>query len=279
MLGIGDFARLGQVSPRTLRHYADLGLLEPARVDQSTGYRYYSVEQLAELHRVIALRELGIGLDAIRKLIADHVPIEQLRGMLRLRRAEISEAIDAEHERLRRVEAHLDAIEIGAVMDTIDIVIKCADALRIAAFSGRVGGYGYENINPFFQAHLQRVSEQLVDQGLRFGPCVAYYEEDGDDVIVHLGWEIGDQEVEETDGIRVHELPAIEVASAVHRGSMVEVTSIFEAMVRWIDAAGYQLIGNGRELYWQLDFDETKQVTEIQLPIAASAATKNAAAE
>ena len=49
MLKIGEFARLAQVSPRTLRHYASLGLLAPASVDPSTGYRYYEVHQLADL--------------------------------------------------------------------------------------------------------------------------------------------------------------------------------------------------------------------------------------
>lgn len=268
MLGIGDFARLGQVSTRTLRHYADVGVLRPASVDSATGYRYYDVEQLAQLHRVVALRELGLGLDVIRKLIADDVPVEELRGMLRLRRAEITELIDIEQERLRRVEAHLDAIEAGATMDSLDIVIKHADPVRAAMLTTRVSGYGYENINPVFEQQLPDFSYLLADQGIRFGPCVAYYEEDGDEIIVHLGWEIGDQTVQESDSIRVHELPQVEVAATVHRGSMVNAMSIYEALARWAEGAGYQLAGAGREIYWKLDFDETQQVTEIQLPVA-----------
>ena len=44
MLSIGEFAQLGQVSPRTLRHYADVGVLIPARVDPVTGYRAPSMQ-------------------------------------------------------------------------------------------------------------------------------------------------------------------------------------------------------------------------------------------
>jgi DNA-binding transcriptional MerR regulator len=56
MLNIGEFARLGQVSPRMLRHYDQLGLLRPERVDAETGYRSYGVHQLVRLHRLLALR-------------------------------------------------------------------------------------------------------------------------------------------------------------------------------------------------------------------------------
>src|SRR5437763_1190975 len=65
MLNIGAFAQLGQVSPRTLRHYDDLGLLVPQRVDPMTGYRSYDLGQLARLHRILALRDLGFALDQI----------------------------------------------------------------------------------------------------------------------------------------------------------------------------------------------------------------------
>lgn len=59
MLNIGDFARHGRVSVRMLRHYDAIGLLTPARVDPHSGYRSYQVGQLAQLNRIVALKELG----------------------------------------------------------------------------------------------------------------------------------------------------------------------------------------------------------------------------
>ena len=92
MLSIGEFARLGQVSPRTIRHYGDVGILEPAVVDPSTGYRSYELRQLSVLRRILALRDLGVGLEQIRELVDGdgEVSVEQLRGMLRLRESEIA---------------------------------------------------------------------------------------------------------------------------------------------------------------------------------------------
>ena len=51
MFSIGEFARLGTVSVRTLRHYDEIGLLPPAKVDPDTGYRGYSAAQLRALNR------------------------------------------------------------------------------------------------------------------------------------------------------------------------------------------------------------------------------------
>src|SRR5436305_358255 len=73
MLRIGDFARLGGVTVRALRHYEAKGLLAPAQVDPATGYRSYKFDQLAALDRVLALRDLGFPLADVRALLAGSV--------------------------------------------------------------------------------------------------------------------------------------------------------------------------------------------------------------
>ena len=100
MYRIGTVARLAQVSVRTLRHYDDVGLLTPTRVDPETGYRWYGPEQLARLHRILALRDLGVPLGEIAELLGNDVTVEQLRGILLLRRAEAHDRIAEEAERL-----------------------------------------------------------------------------------------------------------------------------------------------------------------------------------
>jgi DNA-binding transcriptional MerR regulator len=273
MLSIGDFALLGQVSPRTLRHYGELGLLEPAHVDPATGYRSYELRQLADLRRVLALRDLGIGLGQIRELLeaGDGVSIEQLRGMLRLRRVEISASIAEQEDRLRRVAAHLDALERGDVMRALDIVVKVTEPVRMAETTGVAAGYGYENIGPVFEERLPAVWRHVVESGIEPGICVAHFDwpDDAGRVVVHLGFDIGDQPLTEVDDVRVGELPGVEVASTIHRGSLVDFSGTFEAVVRWIDASGHRIADRSRELYLEWDpEDPAKNVTELQLPIA-----------
>ena len=67
MFSIGEFARHGRVSVRMLRHYDAIGLLRPASVDAATGYRFYQAGQLAELNRIIALKDLGFTLPRCRR--------------------------------------------------------------------------------------------------------------------------------------------------------------------------------------------------------------------
>src|SRR5688572_15040978 len=124
MLKIGDFSRLGQVSIDTLRHYDTLGLLKPAEVDPSTGYRYYAYQQLGRLHRILALKDIGLSLEQIAPMLEGDVSAEQLKGMLKLKRVEIAEHIDTEHERLARVEARLKQIEIESSFSAHDVILK-----------------------------------------------------------------------------------------------------------------------------------------------------------
>lgn len=111
MLKIGDFSRLGQVTVKTLHHYDDLGLLHPAHTDPSTSYRYYTLEQLPRLHRIMALKELGISLDQIGLLLHGDVSVEQIRGMLRLKSAELQQHVRKEQARLATVEFRLHMLE------------------------------------------------------------------------------------------------------------------------------------------------------------------------
>src|SRR5919107_2651682 len=92
MLSIGHFARHGRVSVRMLRHYDAIGLLQPACVDRATGYRSYDAGQLSRLNRIVALKGLGFTLEQVRYIL-DEVSVEELRGMLRLRQAELQSQI------------------------------------------------------------------------------------------------------------------------------------------------------------------------------------------
>jgi DNA-binding transcriptional MerR regulator len=272
MLSIGDFARFGQVSPRMLRHYDETGLLRPNEVDPQTGYRLYDVASLGRLHRLLALRDLGFTLEQIRPLLEDDVPVEQLRGMLRLGRAQIEQNLEAEQARLRRVEAHLRALERSTTMQLHDVVIKQAESIRLAEAVGTAPGYGSANLGPLFAQLLPEVVKHLTQVGAKPGISVGHYEAPLDDgsVMLHAGFDIGDQDVSSTDVVQVVDLPAVEVVSVIHRGPMEGIELAFEALVRWIEDSGYRSAGGSRELYHEFhEEDPTRHVTELQIPVTS----------
>jgi DNA-binding transcriptional MerR regulator len=271
MLNIGGFARLGQVSPRMLRHYDEIGVLKPDRVDPANGYRVYGAYQLSRLHRILALRDLGFSLDQIREVLDENPPVEQLRGMLRMRRAQIEQTVDEERERLRRVEAHLRALEGSNTVDVQDIVIKQTQPIRIAQAAAE--GLTHTDIGPAFARLLPEVLAHLDAVGAKPGISAAYYEDDNGtaeegSIVLHAGFEIADQDVPDGDGVRVVDLGVVEVASIVHRGPMEGIAASWEALVRWIEDSGYGLAGDCRELYheWHQE-DPARHVTELQQPI------------
>ena len=106
---IQDIARIAGTTSRTLRHYDDIGLLPPSRVG-GNGYRYYDRDSLVRLQRILLLRELGLGLDAIGRVLDDRTDAAPaLRDHLAWLRAE--------RERLARqiasVESTITAVEAG----------------------------------------------------------------------------------------------------------------------------------------------------------------------
>src|SRR4030095_15644695 len=99
MFRIGDFSRLARVTIRTLHHYDEAGLLQPAHVDPGTGYRYYLATQLETLQRILLLKDLGFALEEIRTLLG--ADPQQLATTLATRRAQLLDGIAADQSRLR----------------------------------------------------------------------------------------------------------------------------------------------------------------------------------
>ena len=83
---IGDFSRISRVTVRTLRYYDEIGLLKPVRVDEYTGYRYYSIEQLPELNRIVMLKEIGLSLDDIGGMLNGNTPAGYIKQLLQVKK-------------------------------------------------------------------------------------------------------------------------------------------------------------------------------------------------
>ena len=133
MLKIGDFSKLSQVTIKALRLYDEMGLLKPISVDRFTGYRFYSASQLPRLNRTLAFKDLGFSLEQISQLLNEEISPEQMRGMLRLKQADLQQQIEQEQGRLVRVAARLKQIEQEDVMSDYEVVIKKFEPITVAS--------------------------------------------------------------------------------------------------------------------------------------------------
>jgi DNA-binding transcriptional MerR regulator len=270
MLTIGEFAKHGGVSVRMLRHYDSIGLLRPAHTDPFTGYRRYEAVQLARLNRVIALKDLGFTLEQVGAILDERLGAAEMRGMLRLRRAELARAAAEVETRLARVEARLRVIESEGTMSTDDIVIKPLPPARVAELTGTTASFAPPDIGSVISPLFEELCRLLDAAGVTpVGPGLARYEDDpGGGVLVRAAMPVA-AGVHEVGGARVVEVPAVErAATIVHRGAMSEVLPTAQSLARWIEDNGHTADGYTREVTLAAPDDLRGWVTEIQAPLA-----------
>lgn len=266
MLTVGGFARVAGVSAKVLRAYDAAGLFRPAWVDPSSSYRYYSPAQLPEIRRVVALRQLGLSLEAIGRLVSGG--------------ADLGAALEAQRRTLeaerRALERRLAALDIRVAMAEgdlagPDVVVRQVPAERVATLDpalhgGDIGASFYE-----LEAHVR-------DAGARAPrPPGAIVGTDRSDQVIFVPIR---RTIAPTDRIGVAVLESSRVATVVHRGPYATLGAARDSLLAWAGAGGYAPAGPLRILYLQFGAESELRlprgwvverasdfVTELQLPI------------
>lgn len=267
MLSIGDFARIGHVSVRMLRHYDALGLLTPASVDPFSGYRAYAPEQLARLHRIVSLKDLGFTLDQVGRVLGGGLSAAELQGMLVLRRAQIAGEHELATARLVEVEHRLRIIEKESVMTDIDYVVNPLPEVRLLARTAHSPdrlGLG-SVVEPLFVG----VQEVLAHAPGTLEVPIAGYDDDtdGEGIEVTAGFAYDGPARE---GAQIVTLPAAEHAvCGVHRGPMDGIGRSWQTLHLWLTEQGWAPSGACREYYVvaEPDDDQSGWVVELQQPV------------
>ena len=271
MFKIGDFSRLSQVSVNTLRHYDELGLLKPQQVDRFTGYRYYSIEQLPQLQRILALKDLGFSLEQIAHMLDEQLSLEEMRGMLRLKRAEVDQQAQAEQARLVRVEARLRYLESEGKMPEHEVVVKKIEPHWAACEREVVAAIAEMQSRSY--AMFSEIYAWIATQGIKpDGPPLSIYynheyTEQDIDVETAAFIEQPPATARETDRVKLRQLEGVErMACILHSGRLDNILETYAAIGTWIQANGYRIAGPCREIYLQPPASDNP-VTEIQYPV------------
>jgi len=268
MFKIGEFSKLSHVTVKTIRYYDQIGLLEPARVDPNTGYRYYSARQLPRLNRILALKGLGLSLEQIRELLDEELPPDQIRGMLRLKELEIRDHIQKEQNRLNRVEQVLRQIEKEEQMPAQQVSVKSVPALRVCSLRDTIPTYSavgelFEEMFAFLGKNRLQPAGPPV--GLYHDP--EYQEQDPDvEIAVPVSGSGAD-----SSRIEFRKLPAVdEMACTFHEGGYGTIGAAYSGLMEWIEDSGCQIAGPVREVYLRgpESGEEASYLTEIQVPVS-----------
>lgn len=265
MFKIGEFARIAHINAKLLRHYDQIDLFKPAHVDPENGYRYYHIEQLADINRIVALRELDFSLEQIKILMQEQISPQEIRGMLIMRKAQIERALEADHQRLRHVETRLHQIEHhGSFLQSYDIVVKPVSEQPILAVR-----HTFPNFSAAVDLFQTLASTEHIHQ---LGPfiCLNHNENFSDDepVDFEMGYTIEKERDYSSTAIAgiplsIRHLPPCEQVASLVQTEDQASHHISAALGLWLDNNNHQMAGAWREIYYEL----SPQVIEHQVPI------------
>jgi DNA-binding transcriptional MerR regulator len=272
VLRIGEFARLGQVSVKTLHHYHQIGLLVPAAVDAATGYRLYAAEQLADLNRVLAMRDLGFTLGEIASWL-DGGTGDVVSALSERRRA-LEDEIAQLRARQRSIDARLAIADRGL---TTDLVVRGLPAQLVASIRSPLPADG--DVSRLFVELEEHV---LAHRARALLPPLMLYHDwvDGQlgdtEVVVPIV-----AEVPKTPRIHVGWLPAVERALCfAHRGPYEQLGRLRAVYAGWLSDDPTRPVAPLREIFIRfaaephlalpaqyLTDTARELVTEYQLPL------------
>jgi DNA-binding transcriptional MerR regulator/effector-binding domain-containing protein len=265
-LKIGEFARLGQVTVQTLRYYADLNLLPPGEIDPFTGYRYYLLDQLPALHRILALKDMGLPLDQIKGMLRDNISTEEMRRILLLKQDEIRTQVQNSLDQLERIDMRLQMLDHREHPSPYEINIKHVDAFPVASVIGEVPNY--HDVEPLWID----LSEKVQAESLQVDPPYL--------TLCHATEPKIRLEVccpvilnkHETKSDLIHMLPEVNtMVFTTHRGSYNGLIDGYTALWQWISEHGFKITGPDREIYLRLPVEgrvnDPDALTEMQIPV------------
>jgi len=274
MFRIGEFSKVTQVPGSQLRYYDEIGLLKPATIDPSTGYRYYSAKQIADLNRILALKDLGLSLEQIQRMVTEDVSTEEIRGMLALKKAQAEQAILDELARLKQIEMRLHQIETGGRLDEYGIIVKSVPEQAYLSYRGKMGSFGEARLTmmEMFRALPGKVDQKIV------GPVTAILHSEAFEdrnFELEIGFVLSEPleirlDLPDDRSMTMRTLPAVEqVVSATKIGMPTESFNCRSALATWMEGHGFTFSGEVREVFHVPPFPgrEAEAVLELQYPI------------
>ena len=270
LLRIGEVARLFNLSVGTLRHYEQMGLLEPAYVDAASGYRYYGARQLSTLNTISHLRVLDLPLAQIREFVTTR-DVDLMQRQL----AQQQELIERKRRELERVSRKIDnrlALLRGALDAELDTIYEVnAPELRCAVLRERVNptdAYALEWQIRQLQKGQHETFVFLGNLGVGIAPeRIATGDFDGYDEVFLL--------LDDTDDYLgdVEVRPAARCLTVSFRGTHGQAAPHYGRLLDYMHERNLSPAGPSREIALIDDIisdDPATYVTQITVPVTVS---------
>lgn len=260
---VGMFAGMNHVTIKALRHYDEQGLLKPAYVDDTSGYRYYTAGQCSVIHHILALRGMGFSLNEIK---AVQIGASE-KDLLEARKHQLLTEIAERTARLAQVEGYLSSEEINT---NNYVLIKWLPEVIAACMRKQIPDYdALFGIMPALGQEMERLGCVCAEPEY----CFSIYhdgEHREEDIDVEVCEAVAKRR-QDSELVQFKVIPEVETAACIlHKGSYDGFPKTYGKILRFVEENGYEICGNPRESYidgvWNKE-SESEWLTEIQFPV------------
>lgn len=267
MFKIGDFSKLTKVSVRMLRYYDEVGLFNPAKIDDFTGYRYYSAKQISEISLIVSLRDMGFKVVDIAVFTGEKSD-DKLEEILKIKSEEVSNNIRTEEIRLEKINSVIKNMKKERVNMNYNVLLKSLPSYKVISLRDTIPTYGSEGML------WARLSEYIMTKNI---PCsgisyATYHDEGHKDGEVDVEIVMGIEKImKDENGFVFKETETVEqAASILVPGDYSNINGAYNFLANWIEENGYSMAGNPRQVAIKGPWNESSTedyLNEIQIPV------------
>lgn len=269
MLKIGEFSKLVRVSPRMLRHYEKCGLIRPAEVDQTSGYRHYGANQISTVSRIATLRDLGFSIAEIGEILPRFNDTAYLDTVLNSKVESIESTIATEQNKLDRLMKMRNKLRKELTVMLYDVELKEVEAINVLSLRGIIPQYNQEGIL------WERLSTYAAEQGItcKSGGYSTYFDEEYQESNPDVEIAIPVDKLGESEGDFIFkEYPALKTAATLRFSGPFDggYDAACEKLATWMEQEGYEFAGNLRGHVLVDPCEEPNPehwLTELQVPV------------
>lgn len=269
MFKIGEFSKLTHISIRMLRHYDDINLLTPNRIDDFTGYRYYSYNQLIIANQIQSLKSMGISLKDIKDIIRDYDDSNKLKDYLNNHKLKMLKELDNLNNKISLIENSLNNLDKGVLSMKYNVVIKEIPKRQIASVRNVISNYSEEG-KLWGILHQEIASQNPKFANPPYNLAIYHdeeYKEYNPDVEIQTTV-IGDYT--NTENVEFKIIDEVKVASVMMKGSYEQIADINIEATRWILENGYEFDGKLFSIYHvgpKMESNPENWLTELCYPV------------
>ncbi len=270
MLSIGEFSNICKVSTKTLRYYAEIGLILPAEINPENGYRYYSIEQLEKMLFINRLKSYNFSLEEIKQILeSEELQEEKLYLELTRKKKEIEKQVQEFKKTLDQLNNDISNLKQGksimSYLENIDVQLVEVPKMCLLSLRKMVHEYEFaEEYGNCFSKLFKKIQEGKLT--ILAPPMVLFHSAEFSPFGLDTEFAIPVKEY--VTGTRDFH-PGLCLKTVLY-GSYSNLSSVYTKQREWAEKEGYECNNALYEVYvtdpTQVS-EESELITEIYYPV------------